>query len=88
MMKRILDSLRRHAFEQLPEGHWRPNELNREVARAERLRREARQANAARAAQPAAGEERAPRPREQASAAPPHVRAATLHRAPVTRWPA
>ncbi len=47
MIRRFLDALHRGMAEQVPPYPLRPNALSREVARAERLRREARQAEAA-----------------------------------------
>lgn len=63
MIRRFLDTLHRELADQMPERQFRPNELSREVARAERLRREARQARAPRPAVPPQAEEQTRRER-------------------------
>jgi hypothetical protein len=67
MMGRIRDALRRRVAGPAPERQDRPNALRRGVVRAERLRREAMQADAAaRVAQPTSEEQRTPRERAPA----------------------
>ena len=46
MIRRIVDALRRGLTDRAPERQFRPNELRREVVRAERLEKEARQEDA------------------------------------------
>jgi hypothetical protein len=47
MMRRLRDALRRGRSTEQPQRQYRPNELRLDVVRAERLRREARQADPA-----------------------------------------
>lgn len=76
MIRRFLDALQREMADQFPERQFRPNELSREVVRAERLRREGRQAQAARPAVAPQAEEQgrrerpAPNPVAQSDAVP------------------
>jgi hypothetical protein len=71
MIRRFLDVLQRGIAEQGPPYPLRPNALSREVVRAERLRREARQAEAAaRQDTHPAREERTPRG-QQPDTSPP-----------------
>ncbi len=77
MIRRFLDALQRGMAEQGPPHPLRPNELSREVARAERLRREARQAGAARHPAPPAPEEQ-PRRERQPPPLAPETRSAPL----------
>ena len=67
MIRRLWDALRRRRAGQAAGRPLRPNELRRDVVRAERLRQEARQTDAAaRAARLAHHEERAARERTPA----------------------
>jgi hypothetical protein len=78
MIRRFLDALQRGTAEQGPPYPPRPNALSREVVRAERLRREARQAESAtRQDTHPAREERTPRG-QQPVAPPPRDAAAPL----------
>jgi hypothetical protein len=68
MIRRILDALRQRVARPAPEFQHRPNELRRDMVRAERLRREALQAEAsARAARPTPEEQRTPQERVPAA---------------------
>jgi hypothetical protein len=78
MLRRFLDALHRDLADQVPQRQFRPNELSWEVARAERLRREARQSETVR--RPDAPKEDAP-PRRDRQPADPIPRP---HTAPLT----
>ena len=70
MIRRFLDALNRQMATQMPDRQFRPNELSREAVRAERLRRETRQARAPQQAAPAPVEAQAGRARPAPNLAP------------------
>ena len=69
MMRRLREALLRDASDQLPNRPLRPNELRRDVAREERLRRETHRVERPANQQTPAAEEQ--RPRRESPPAPP-----------------